>query len=381
MNKIKFTKLLHSEKVLSNKVADELWSMICEKSDGIDVEQLRSQLGLTTTQKERYKIIKRLRYCTKSKLSSFRWDHKLFQFGYMFGIPGKDSDVMREGKNKHMIEEELPSFIDESKIKEFYDSKTNIVKYIVDLSEEIVRQSVENSSGKTIDTFKDALLYFSKDEADNYNLAIEMIANDYNRRFTTLFTTYSFEDVYKYLLPVYQEVVIWTEDWTNGIVDAIFKLPRKSYKPVDYKFGQPKAKYYQKGIDLEMTFYQKLIMSSSAVYAHNYWSERKKWKPLYSGIGEMWYVLDEINGVNTVEFRDTLNKEYYKAIFEYWDAMDKLTYEFQPLVGWKTDRYTNYCLKNDCGALPICKLSTSFQVHNTVNEIDDEIDDIFEDLI
>ncbi len=383
----KFTDLLHYDLDIRPKNVNKLWDIICNNSDGVDVEQVRSDRGLKSKSKERKKIVRRLQFVTKSKLGSLSWDNKQFQMNYIFGISGDDNRIMREGTNKHLIEEVLPEYIDRDTLITKFENTGTIEPYIKELSEQIIIDTVSNSTDTEIKDIYKALGYFgTEEESKNYIHAIDMIALHYQKDFKKLSGIYTTTKAIDYLIPAWQEVVIWdTEEWTNGIVDAIRELPFNKWVPIDYKFGKPKERYYMPGVSLELTFYKHLVMSENAVYAHEYWGEQKPWKPLYTEKGEMWYVLDSEHGILDVKFSDKWDTVYYKAVMEYWNALNNMSYDYQPEYGYQRDRFVDYCNPKEngkwkCEYRSICEQSDSFKNDNLSRLEEDILDDLFEEV-
>jgi hypothetical protein len=299
----------------------------------------------------------------------------------MFGIKGTPNQVMREGTNKHLIEELLPDYIDKNKLLSLYASSGDITGYIKSLSEQIIIDTVANSTETPINSIEKAFEFFNSNlEVENYKLAIKMIAAHYQfdmDKFTRMKV-----DVIDFLLPKWREVIIWDSvEWTNGVVDAIRSRSFNRWVPIDYKFGAPKDKYYMPKIELELTFYKELITSRNAKYAEEFYGERKPWTPVYTENGEMWYVLGGESGIIYVNFCDKFDLAYYTEISEYWKAMDDLSYRFKPEYGYMKNRFDDYCnvvVNNGwkCEFRPICNLSDSFKSENIIHSIgiDDSID-------
>lgn len=376
-----YTTLLHEYKDITPKRAQKCWNIILETSDGLDVENLREEYGLTNTPKDILRIIRRQRYVTKSKLGSFNFDRKKFQIGYMFGFSGEQNEAMRKGTNMHLVQEELPDYLDKEKILDYYNIDGSIAKYITTMAKDVFLDMISNATDKDIPNFEKALETFSLEESRIYRRGVRIIGMDYNNRFKRVADMRTPEESYEFLIPAWREVVLWDdENWTNGILDALFKDPFWGHLPVDYKFGNPKAQYYLPAIGLEMTFYEKMLSGQNTLYAHDYVSERKKWEPLYCKYGEMWYMLDTENKAQQIEFSSKWNVKYHEAIMEYWDAMNDMNYQYQPYYGWKKPRYEDFCQggRFKCEVREICGHFDSFKLHN--DDDDSFIDRILEGL-
>lgn len=373
-----FVNLLHIKGDLSDNAVDKLWDLICENSDGVDVEKMRSDRGLSNTSKERREIIERLRYVSKSKLSTLGWDQKEFQAGYIFGLTGVENELMRMGTNNHTIQEILPEYIEADDIVNEYENKSTIEPYIEKQSKQIMVDIIENAVGKSIGSFDECMKYLEDGEKSMYERSIDCIAYNYQKRFKYLNSIYPINKSIKMLLPLWREVIIYDErEWLSGVVDGIYKA-MVGVKPVDYKFGKPKEKYYEKGIALEMTFYKFLITSASAVYCLEFDGERKKWKPLHAETGEMWYILDKEKGTNVIKYSDKWDLQFHTAVQTYWRTLDTMSYAFEPYFGgWnKRSRFDEYCNKKtlldswSCSYRSVCDLSDSFKNEMIISEVD-----------
>lgn len=376
-----YTTLLHEHKELTSERAQKCWNIILETSDGVKVESLREQYELTNTPKDILRIIRRQRYVTKSKLGSFGFDHKQFQIGYMFGFSGEQNEAMRKGTNMHIVQEELPTYLDNDEILNYYNRNGSIAKYISNKAKDVFLDIISNAVNKDISNIEKALETFPLTESRIYRRGIRIIGLDYDYRFKKIASMRTPEESLEFLIPAWREVVLWDDkEWTNGILDALFKDPFWGHLPVDYKFGNPKENYYIPAIGLEMTFYEKLVSGQNTLYAFDYTSERKKWKPLYCKYGEMWYMLDTENKAQQIQFSSKWNVQYHKAIMDYWDAMNDMDYAYQPYYGYRSDRFTDFCEggRFQCELRKICEKSDSFRLHN--DDDDSFIDKILEEL-
>lgn len=373
MNDEQLLDLLHSSKNLSPKIVEKIWSLICENSDGVDVEKLRESLSNNQNVKINSKesVAKTLQYKSKSKMNLVFWDSKEFQIRYLFGIAGEEPQAAREGKNKHIISETIPSSIEESKLISAYQKDTTIYNYIESIASTAFAESVSEAVGTKLSLNK-ALAQFNKDEAEGYINAIHAISLDYNIRLNKILKYRKLEDAFYFLVPKFKEVIIWNHIfWLNGVVDAIFLHPlfANNYIPVDYKFGKPKDKYYIEGIELEMAFYNRLI-ATDGEYANDFKEEKKIWKPLFSPEGQMWYIMDGERGLFRVGFNEKTMAKYDKAYQKYWRIINNFEYDYDPSYAFNRSRYNDYCSippNGKCGVRKICELSKSYRLCNDVN--------------
>jgi len=376
---VSYTELLHSEKELTQKTADELWNMIIHSSDDLKVEEIREEYGLTNTPKDIYKIISGQRYMTKSKMNSNNWDHKKFQAVYMFGIKEPTSRDAREGINSHLIAELLPEYIKDDHIKSLYNRnknqfKSNIYKYLYRTSQSILIDTVSNSINKQLHKMQDLKEYFDRIEYYNCYRNTHRIASVYTSNLINSLKINIIDVVLKFWLPKWQEIVIWNNDsWINGIIDAIFDIQYGNYKVVDYKFGKPKNSYFISGINLEMAFYNALAGSDNSEFANDYYSERQKWKPIILDYGEMWHILDTKTPLHKVKFTESVMSKFWEEYYNYWDMMDNLVYPFQENYGYMGNRFEDYCdvKENDdykCIFRKMCNKATSFKTYKMSQE-------------
>lgn len=362
---LSFTELLHENRELRKETSQKLWNFILEHSDDIDVENMRDSIGLTNTPKDIYKIISRLQFLTKSKLTSFGFDAKKFQFYYIFGVSGEDTEATRKGSNLHLVSELIPNCIESNKIIDEFTKNKSIVNYIEKICNEVFIDTISNATGSDIDTLEKSLSIFSKDESEIYINGMHNIAIDYDNRLKSL-SFLNIEESVNYLIPEWMEICIWDLDnWNSGIVDAIYKHPYDGRYPVDYKFGAKKDRRYEPSIALELTFYKNLISCKNGVYAHEYTGDQKPWIPIYAKYGEMWHMFDD-NKAKRIEFSSKWNKAYYHDVSVYWDAMNKMDYDFQRYYGYMNDRYLDFCTggKFQCELYKLCRHSKSFRAVN-----------------
>jgi len=351
--------LLHEKRKITQKNADKVWGKICAHTDGVDIEAIREEFGLLNKPSDRLRRASTLQWQSKSKLNSFLWDTKQFFWGTIVGLGTVENIAMRAGSNAHLVSEKIPKYIFDEDI----GGKEDILPIVWEMAKKTFAIVVGNAANACVD-FEDALLYFEEEEAAIYRNSMYTIAQDYQRRYAYLKSMYiSREDMLKYLLPKWTEIVIWDYvNWRRGIVDAIFKVPYGNYLPVDYKFGSPKVKYYTSGIGLEMTYYKHLLQAQGADCADSFFGKRRPWTPIYCEKGEMWYVRDQEGGVNDIKFSPKWDRDFYLASDRYWEALNNMDYRYQKHYAFNMDRYTNFCL--DCDLLKLCKRTITFRFEN-----------------
>ena len=387
--KKKFTQILHQED-MSIKIAKQLFDYVCNHSDGIDVERLRAAYDVPTDDEHLLSWRRSLFYGTKSKIvSSFKFCKKQIQIKTLFGIRGKSNKILRQGTNAHMLMEFIFDAIPKKEIASKYFKYKSIKKYLIRKLKAVAVVLMEQT------TFELAInsIDNSEGERDHYLLAIEKIAIWLDRRYKRLVDKVGPKNVHKYWYPIDSELELYdTKHFRHGLVDAWFKNPDGGYIPVDYKFGKPKRKkndpdvpnYYMPAITMELLFYKWMIESNTAYYADEKTTKITKWEPRHCPTGEMWYILDTKWGLLSVDFSDCDKYEYDLIELEhtYWKTMDEMAYDFEPKLGWKTNRFRTICnsRKDDgswkCELRDICALSNSFQeyVEDLVLPKDDGID-------
>lgn len=366
-------KKLHSEDVESH--AKSIFDEICNKSEGVDVPAIREELGYSNEIKEITIMIKGIIWATKSKVLSFGFCNKKLQTGNVFGIRGEDNTTKRQGKNDHTGIELVYSRLNRILLIKLYKKAKSVKIYIFNRLKELVTDLIGGKS------FDDALLKIdnSEKERDHYYESLKCTAERLSERFDMLANLVGISRVCEFFFPIFVEVEIYDyEKYLHGIIDAIYKSPFGGYIVVDNKFGQPKEKYYEDNICKELWFYKWLAESKSAYYFNEETRVMERWTPLYCSSGEMWYVMDAVSGTIKTNFNQKHEIQLLELLNDYWEALDNLSFEFKPKLGWKTNRYNRICnrLKNGkyiCENRPICQLTDSFKRYvDSITLIGDE---------